>query len=479
MRLDEWQKYIDTQFLDDSPEPTSKPATIPAASIQPPAAPAGQTVLPLDAAAIRAESSSSSLLVPASALINAPDSHTHTSLLSEAAQNNPSLPPVESHSAQTEDVFSAHIDVPDPALPLSASAQEADTAFPEPALSITHSVFTLVVTPPPAPVPSNRPPRIELLTPLPAAPAETALPGAEVINKTRRRSQARTAQQNTPTAPSNADANQTVSAPTIPPDKLFQPLNDLGADIPEFARYLPSSHAAAPAKTQLLVSEPSAPPMAQTLPQPADAEFQSPEPPRHIPRSRARHARNVRPETILSGSSAAELWAAVPRHVQTLLSLERVEEQNEIAQSSYKRPFQEKRHELIERLLDPILSLEDTARLLNVCPTTVRRYTNKGILTYYRKDTHRSVNSSDAADTSEQQITDKGAEEKDTAEKETAEKETRQRRFRLSDILAFLETQQSAIGADYRAERRVPLDSPAAQDNGSTDAVTTGAAKDA
>lgn len=138
-------------------------------------------------------------------------------------------------------------------------------------------------------------------------------------------------------------------------------------------------------------------------------------------RAKGKHAHNVIPQKPGQGLSAAELWASVPKHVQTLLAMERIEEENEIAQNSYKRPFAEKRRELIERLLDPVLSLEDTARLLNVCPTTVRRYTNKGILTYYRKETENSA---------EQRM--------------QSDKETRQRRFRLSDILAFLESQHTA-----------------------------------
>ncbi len=39
-----------------------------------------------------------------------------------------------------------------------------------------------------------------------------------------------------------------------------------------------------------------------------------------------------------------------------------------------------KREELIESLLDPLITLEDAATILNVCKTTVRRYTNKGVL---------------------------------------------------------------------------------------------------
>ena len=82
----------------------------------------------------------------------------------------------------------------------------------------------------------------------------------------------------------------------------------------------------------------------------------------------------------------------------------------EVAQNSYKRPFRESRLELIQRLLDPTLSLEDTARLLNVCPTTVRRYTNKGLLRHQRTQGD-------------------------------------QRRFKLSDVLAFLEAQSRQNGS--------------------------------
>ncbi|MGB9588287.1 MAG: helix-turn-helix domain-containing protein [Armatimonadota bacterium] len=80
-------------------------------------------------------------------------------------------------------------------------------------------------------------------------------------------------------------------------------------------------------------------------------------------------------------------------------------EKSETAQASY-RTFKESREELLRRLLDPVLSLEDTARILNVCPTTVRRYTNRGLLKHFRTGGN-------------------------------------QRRFRLSDVLAFLESRSS------------------------------------
>ena len=114
-------------------------------------------------------------------------------------------------------------------------------------------------------------------------------------------------------------------------------------------------------------------------------------------------ARQARPATAAQSAQPLDpekLWNLVPKHLQVLIATD----SDEIAQNSYKREFKESRIELISRLLDPTLSLEDTARVLNVCPTTVRRYTNKGLLTHQR---------------------------------------TRgdQRRFKLSDVLAFLEAQ--------------------------------------
>jgi len=62
----------------------------------------------------------------------------------------------------------------------------------------------------------------------------------------------------------------------------------------------------------------------------------------------------------------------------------------------------ETRDELVERLLDPVLTLQETAVLLDVCPTTVRRYTNRGVLNCFRTPGN-------------------------------------QRRFRLSDVIGFME----------------------------------------
>jgi excisionase family DNA binding protein len=55
-----------------------------------------------------------------------------------------------------------------------------------------------------------------------------------------------------------------------------------------------------------------------------------------------------------------------------------------VTQKYYTREFGESREDLIRRLVDPELSLEETARLLGVCPATVRRYTNRGWLRHHR-----------------------------------------------------------------------------------------------
>jgi excisionase family DNA binding protein len=65
----------------------------------------------------------------------------------------------------------------------------------------------------------------------------------------------------------------------------------------------------------------------------------------------------------------------------------------------------ESREELIERLLDPILSINEAAVLCGVCPASIRRYTNRGVLKCFRTPGN-------------------------------------QRRFRLSDVLDFMERQQ-------------------------------------
>lgn|GEM_PF-3168971 len=119
-------------------------------------------------------------------------------------------------------------------------------------------------------------------------------------------------------------------------------------------------------------------------------------------------------ETMSGMESDAEdlaMWRRLPRHIQLLASISDVEEE-EVARKYYTRDFKETRQQLIQRLLNPTLTLEETARVLGVCPATVRRYTNRGVLPHYR-----TVG--------------------------------QQRRFRLSDVLVFLERQEQ-----HQSDRR-------------------------
>ncbi|MBI3910651.1 MAG: helix-turn-helix domain-containing protein [Armatimonadetes bacterium] len=117
----------------------------------------------------------------------------------------------------------------------------------------------------------------------------------------------------------------------------------------------------------------------------------------------------VEVEHLATSAPAPEPSARVPRHWELLLRLPSCE----VAQNSYKIPFRETREDLISRLLDPPLSLEEAARLIGVCPTTVRRYTSRGLLRHYR-----TVGN--------------------------------QRRFRLSDVLEFLSEKGGNIVEDGR-----------------------------
>ncbi len=116
-------------------------------------------------------------------------------------------------------------------------------------------------------------------------------------------------------------------------------------------------------------------------------------------------------ETVETADEETTLSERAPRHWDLLTQIRG----RDVAQNSYKSPFQETREELVQRLLDPELTLEETARLLDVCPTTVRRYTNKGQLRCFRTPGN-------------------------------------QRRFRLSDVFEFMEHRFADSGGDSGEE---------------------------
>lgn len=75
-----------------------------------------------------------------------------------------------------------------------------------------------------------------------------------------------------------------------------------------------------------------------------------------------------------------ECWETLPRSIEFLCSFY----DDSVTANYYRGDFKETRQDLIRRLLDPELSLEETSRLLGVCPATVRRYTNRGWLHHHR-----------------------------------------------------------------------------------------------
>ena len=113
---------------------------------------------------------------------------------------------------------------------------------------------------------------------------------------------------------------------------------------------------------------------------------------------RPRRSRKEEQKSPIDGRLEESL-GALPKMIQILGNY-----YDDVVTSNYYRgEFKESRNDLIRRLLDPELSLEETSRLLGVCPATVRRYTNRKWLTHHRT---------------------KGG----------------QRRFRLGDIVRFVES---------------------------------------
>ena len=266
MRLDEWQKFIESQFLEETAPPPE--AVKPAA----PAPAALQTTLVLEGDA--------------------------------DATGEPGADP-ESPSAEPMQVASATGATAEPSLP-SESAAAASTAAPSQTTARQTGFVVRSVVEPPAAVPEPLPP----VSPVP-----------------------------------------------------FEPALDFDPAIPDFAHYLPSKATEPPAPAagvpivqetaplpqhppvvaQMLVGEPDWGPVSVLLPlttgfgsvpPPSAPEAGAADGPAAKRRSRAPQARNVAPEAPVSGLATADLWAQVPRHVQTLLALERREEEREVAQSS-------------------------------------------------------------------------------------------------------------------------------------------------
>jgi excisionase family DNA binding protein len=134
-------------------------------------------------------------------------------------------------------------------------------------------------------------------------------------------------------------------------------------------------------------------------------------PPDPKARLRKHRRKQTDPEQLIP-PEMDEIWAKLPRYLRYLAEWS----DDSVTDKYYPVRGRESREELIARLTDPVLSLEEVARLLGVCPATVRRYTNRGWLRHFRT-------------------------------------EGNQRRFRLSDIVAFLEEQIQRVPPSNRTKR--------------------------
>lgn len=102
----------------------------------------------------------------------------------------------------------------------------------------------------------------------------------------------------------------------------------------------------------------------------------TPSPKLSAPRPR-RRAKKAEPKI---DGAIESTWSALPKNIAFLSSFF----DDTVTANYYRGEFKESREELIQRILDPELSLEEVSRLLGVCPATVRRYTNRGWLEHHR-----------------------------------------------------------------------------------------------
>ena len=94
---------------------------------------------------------------------------------------------------------------------------------------------------------------------------------------------------------------------------------------------------------------------------------------------RPRRRRSPPPKRVVP-KDIETLWEQIPKNLKFLSSVY----DDRVTRRYYTTEFKESREELMHRLIDPELNLEDASRLLGVCPATVRRYTNRGWLKHHR-----------------------------------------------------------------------------------------------
>ncbi|CAN5425661.1 hypothetical protein BH11ARM2_BH11ARM2_08360 [soil metagenome] len=153
---------------------------------------------------------------------------------------------------------------------------------------------------------------------------------------------------------------------TKTPGALESPTDELSVELPSIRDYL---------NTPIDPDVPS-----EETQEPAEKEKRGRFRKTEMSAPRPRRASAAEPPRAVIDPELQEVWSSLPRNVEFLCRFY----DDSVTANYYRSEFKETRQELIRRLLDPELSLEETSRLLGVCPATVRRYTNRGWLSHHR-----------------------------------------------------------------------------------------------
>jgi excisionase family DNA binding protein len=129
--------------------------------------------------------------------------------------------------------------------------------------------------------------------------------------------------------------------------------NEIGVEVPQIGEYLGKAGANGKTSKKFRKTELSAP--------------------------RPRKTRKSQAKSPIS-PDLYQAWEKLPKFIEFLFGYF----SDDVTSNYYRGDFKETREDLIRRLLDPELTLEETSRLLGVCPATVRRYTNRKWLSHHR-----------------------------------------------------------------------------------------------
>ncbi len=172
----------------------------------------------------------------------------------------------------------------------------------------------------------------------------------------------------------------------------------------------PIEPAVAPPNTPAEPPEPS--PVSESAEQGVDVEPTPSvaEEPEEVPATRAAAERRRRPTARISHAKIARQQAIRAAVTRTRAEQAQLDLPIDLpSRRKRSRVEEETREDLLERLLDPELSLAEAAKVLEVCPATVRRYADRGLLPHHRTPGN-------------------------------------QRRFKLMDVLSLLERRGRGLG---------------------------------